>query len=272
MKKRVISGTILVIVTILILVCNNPIVDSVVVFTLSCCGIYEYNKAFKFAGYRPISWIGYLACTSIFLMGGIVPEENKMVILKCALPVLLIGAFAYIIALKLKRNIVDVAITIFSLLYIPFMFSFLKLILLMPDGRFFMVYVFVVAFVGDTFAYFTGKALGKHKLCPEISPNKTVEGSIGSVLSVIICSIIMTIIGNNIFNMDLNFIYMVLAGSIAGIAGQFGDLAASAIKRYCKIKDFGNVIPGHGGILDRFDSILFIAPIIYMFIRLYINL
>ncbi len=272
MKKRVISGFILVIVIAFILICNNPLVDTIVVFTLSCVGIYEYNKAFKFAGYKPISWIGYLACTSLFLMGGIVPEENKMVILKCALPILLIGSFIYIIALKLKRNIVDVAITIFSLLYIPFMFSFLKLLLLMEHGRFYLIYVFVVAFVGDSFAYLVGSSIGKHKLCPEISPGKTVEGSIGSVVGVIICSIVMTLIGNNILDMNLSFTCMLLAGFIAGISGQFGDLAASAIKRYCKIKDFGNIIPGHGGILDRFDSILFIAPIIYMFVKLYINL
>ncbi len=272
MKKRIISGFLLVLIIVLIFICDNPLVDTIVVFALSCASIYEYNKAFKHAGYKPISWIGYLACTAIFLMGGIVREENKMLILKLALPALLIGAFAYIIFLKLKRNIVDVAITVFSLLYIPFMFSFIKLLLLMENGRFFMTYVFVVAFVGDTFAFLVGKSIGKHKLCPEISPNKTVEGSIGCVIGVIICSIVMTLIGNNIFNLELNIIYMLLAGFIAGISGQFGDLAASAIKRFCKIKDFGNVIPGHGGILDRFDSILFIAPIMYMFVKLYINL
>ena len=269
MKKRAISGTILVAVVILFFVCNNPLVDSIVVFALSCVGIFEYNKAFKYAGYKPISWIGYLACTSIFLMGGIVPEQNKMLILKYALPVLVIGIFVYIIALKLKRTIVDVAITVFSLLYIPFMFSFVKLLLLMENGRFFLLYVFVVAFVGDTFAYLIGRAFGKHKLCPEIIPNKTVEGSLGCVLGVTICGIIMTLIGNNILGIGLSWASMLIAGFVAGIAGQFGDLAASAIKRYCKVKDFGNIIPGHGGILDRFDSILFIAPIIYIFVKLY---
>ena len=266
MKKRAISGTILVVVVILFLICDNPFLDTLVVFTLSCVGIYEYNKAFKFAGYKPISWIGYLACTSIFLMGGIVPEENKMVILKCALPVLVIGAFVYIIAIKLRRTIVDVAITVFSLLYIPFMFSFIKLLLLLESGTFFLVYVFVVAFIGDASAYLVGRKFGKRKLCPEISPNKTVEGSIGSVIGVTVSGIVMTIIGNVYLGMDLSIISMVIAGTIAGVAGQFGDLAASAIKRYCKIKDFGNIIPGHGGILDRFDSILFIAPIIYIVI------
>lgn len=270
MKKRVISGAILVVVVILFFICNSPFVDTLVVFALSCVGIYEFNKAFKSAGYHPISFIGYLACTSLFLMGGIVPEQHKMLILKCALPILLIGSFVYIICIKLKRTIVDVAITIFSLLYIPFMFSFLKLILLLKHGTFYLVYVFAVAFVGDAFAYIIGKALGKHKLCPEISPNKTIEGSVGSIICVAICSIVITLIGNLVLDMNLKFLSMMLAGVISGIAGQFGDLAASAIKRHCKIKDFGNVIPGHGGILDRFDSILFIAPVMYIFIKLYI--
>lgn len=269
MKKRIISGVIIVLVTGLFLCLNNGIVDTIVVLILSCAGIYEYNKAFKSAGYRPISFIGYVACLSTLLVGTVIPEENKMMIIKFVLPFLLIGAFAYIIFTKMRRNIVDVAITIFSLLYIPFMFSFLKLILLLENGRFFLTYVIVVAFVGDAFAYMVGRALGKHQLCPEISPNKTVEGSLGSIVGVTLAGVIITTVGNLLMGMNLNIWYMLLAGFFAGIAGQFGDLAASAIKRFCKIKDFSNLIPGHGGILDRFDSILFIAPIMYMFLKIY---
>ncbi|MBR1883893.1 MAG: phosphatidate cytidylyltransferase [Clostridia bacterium] len=269
MKKRIISSAIIVLVTALFIIYSNKILDSLIVFALSLAGIYEYNKAFKSAGYRPISFIGYVACSATFLVGESVPEETKMMILKCILPILLIGSFVYIILIKLKRNIVDVAITIFSLLYIPFMFSFIKLILFLEGGRFFLAYVIVVAFVGDAFAYMVGRTIGKHKLCPEISPNKTVEGSLGSIVGVTLAGVIMTTIGNFYLGMSLNIWSMLLAGFVAGVAGQFGDLAASAIKRFCNVKDFGNLIPGHGGILDRFDSILFIAPIMYIFLKLY---
>jgi phosphatidate cytidylyltransferase len=269
LKRRVVSGAIFLLVLILIGVCDSPFVDTFVIMALSMVGIYEYNKAFKNAGYKPISWVGYLGCLTMFLMGGIIQDQDKMLITKIALPALIIMVFMYIIMMNLKRTIVDVAITVFSLAYIPFMFSFLKLILMMPNGRFLVLYVFTAAFASDTFAYFVGTKFGKNKLCPEISPKKTIEGSIGGIMGVILCFIVLTYVGNAYFNMDMNIIYMLVAGVIAGIAGQFGDLSASAIKRYCKTKDFGNIIPGHGGILDRFDSMLFVAPVIYMFLKLY---
>lgn len=269
MKRRIVSGAIFLLVLVLIGVFNSPFIDTCVITLLSMFGIYEYNKAFKLANFRPISWVGYLGCLTIFLMGGIIPDADKMNITKIALPAFIIIIFMYIILTNLKRTIVDVAITVFSLLYIPFMFSFVKLILMMEHGRFLVIYVFIAAFASDTFAYFVGTKLGKNKLCPEISPKKTIEGSIGGILGVILCFIVITYIGNEYFNMNMDMIYMLAAGVIAGIAGQFGDLSASAIKRYCNIKDFGNIIPGHGGILDRFDSMLFVAPVIYMFLKIY---
>ncbi|MEG0873313.1 MAG: phosphatidate cytidylyltransferase [Clostridia bacterium] len=270
MKRRVISGVIFTVVLILIMFVNNPIIDTCLVAFLSFIGIYEYNRAFKNAGYKPISWVGYLGCLTIFFMGGIIDDVSKMVLIKIALPALLIGIFMYIILVNLNRTIIDVAITVFSLLYIPFMFSFIKLILIMENGRILIWLVFLGAFASDTFAFLVGKKFGKTKLCPDISPNKTVEGSIGGILGVIISYVLLTYVGNTFFGLNLNVLYIIIAGVIAGIAGQFGDLSASAIKRFCGIKDFGDLIPGHGGILDRFDSILFVAPVIYMFLKVYI--
>ena len=93
---------------------------------------------------------------------------------------------------------------------------------------------------------------------------------IGGIIGVVLSYAVLTYIANRYFGMTLQYGYTLMAGVIAGIAGQFGDLSASAIKRYCNVKDFGNLIPGHGGILDRFDSILFVAPVIYMFLKIYI--
>ncbi|MEG1990164.1 MAG: phosphatidate cytidylyltransferase [Clostridia bacterium] len=269
MKRRVLSAAIFLLVLILIGAFNSSIVDTIVITILSMIGIYEYNKAFKNAGFKPISWVGYLGCFTMFSMGGIIANVDKILIIKFALPILLIVIFMYMILTNLKRTIVDVAITVFSLIYIPFMFSFLKLILMMENGRFLILYVFIAAFASDTFAFLIGRKFGKNKLCPEISPKKTIEGAVGGIFGVILCYTILTYVGNRYFSMNLNFIYMLIAGVIAGIAGQFGDLSASAIKRYCNIKDFGNIMPGHGGILDRFDSMLFVAPVIYIFLKLY---
>ena len=270
MKKRIVSAIVFIALWIIILVVNNPIFDTAVVALLASIATYEYFKAFKNIGYNPISWLGYVGCLSIFLTGGIIPEEYKLMLIKFIIPVGLISAFTYIIIGNVRRTIVDVAITVFSLLYIPIMFSFIKLILNMEYGRFYILYVFCGAFVSDTFAFLVGSKFGKTKLAPDISPNKTVEGSIGGILGVILSFVIITIIGNIKLGINGNVFYWILVGIAASVAGQFGDLTASAIKRYCKIKDFGNIMPGHGGVLDRFDSLMFVAPIVYLFIKIYI--
>ena len=270
MKKRIISAVIFVVLWTIILVVDNQIFDTAVVVFLSMVATYEYFKAFKNIGYNPISWIGYAGCLALFLMGGIIPEEYKLMAIKIIIPVGLISAFTYIIIGNVRRTIIDVAITVFALLYIPVMFSFLKLILNLENGRFYILYVFCGAFISDTFAFLVGSKFGKTKLAPDISPNKTVEGSIGGIIGVILSFIAITLLGNYKFGINGNVFYWTLIGIAASVAGQFGDLTASAIKRYCKIKDFGNIMPGHGGVLDRFDSLMFVAPIVYLFIKIYI--
>ena len=112
-------------------------------------------------------------------------------------------------------------------------------------------------------AYFTGMLLGKHKLCPKISPKKTIEGSIGGILgSVILCAAFSAIFVPQLL------VHSIIIGVLGGIISQFGDLTASIFKRKMGIKDYGNLIPGHGGILDRFDSVLFTAPMVYYYILL----
>ena len=114
----------------------------------------------------------------------------------------------------------------------------------------------------DMGAYFVGVTCGKHKLCPEISPKKTVEGALGGILSSIIISFILTLI----FSINKAYVLIPLTVLFC-IIGMLGDLFASVIKRSVGLKDYGNLIPGHGGILDRFDSILLIAPVLYIFIE-----
>ena len=270
MKKRIISGFVFVLLWILILIINNPIFDTAIVAFLAAVAMREYFNAFRNIGYKPISWIGYLGCFGILLMGGIIPEVYKLMLIKIIIPLALISAFTYMILGNVRRTIIDVAITIFGLIYIPCLFSFLKLILGLNEySRFYLLYVLCGAFVSDTFAFLVGSKFGKTKLAPDISPNKTVEGSLGGIVGVIISFVLLTVIGNA-NGINGNVVYWILVGIAAAIAGQFGDLTASAIKRFCKIKDFGKIMPGHGGILDRFDSLMFVAPIVYIFIILYV--
>lgn len=272
MEKRTISSLILTLIIAAILVIDNPILNTVIVVLLSIVGIYEYNKAFKQAGYHPIEWVGYISSLSIFLMGGYIDAETKVILAKILLPILLILMFVYIILKNLKINIVDLAITFLSVAYIPLMFSFIKLITDMQHGRILLVFVLLGAFMSDVMAYLIGCKFGKRKLCPVISPKKSVEGSIAGIIGVIISYIVLCLISNNYFNTEFNIIYILLLGLVASIGGQFGDLAASSIKRFCGVKDFGTLMPGHGGILDRFDSIMFVAPIVYIFFKVYMGI
>ena len=272
MNKRTISSIILTVFLIAIVLINNPIVYTILTLFLSFMGIYEYNKAFKAAGYHPIEWVGYVSSLSILLMGIGLDAQIKMTLVRILLPILLILMFIYILLKDLKVNIIDLAISFLSVAYIPLTFSFIKLIFSMNHGRILMMFVFLGAFASDVMAYLIGCKFGKHKLCPTISPKKTVEGSIAGIIGVVISYIVIALITNTYFGMNFNYIYMIIFGIVAGISGQFGDLSASAIKRFCKIKDFGNVMPGHGGILDRCDSIMFVAPIVYIFVKVYMGM
>ena len=146
-------------------------------------------------------------------------------------------------------------------LLIPFMLTALVRIHGADHGKFFILIPFVMAFLSDTGAYFAGCFFGKHKLAPIISPKKTVEGVVGGVIGAIVGMVIYCLILKTYFGFSVNYLYAVIYGLIGSVAAVFGDLSFSAIKRQTGIKDYGNLIPGHGGILDRFDSMTVVAPL-----------
>jgi phosphatidate cytidylyltransferase len=159
----------------------------------------------------------------------------------------------------------------FSLLYNGLMFGTLLLFDNLGEEQILIWTILIIGFVTDTSAFLVGRKIGKHKLAPAISPKKSLEGAISGTLFAAVATVIYGIILNNYFAYDFNYFMFIILGLIGSIAGQCGDLTASMIKRRVKIKDFGKILPGHGGILDRFDSILFIIPIVYFFAFLFIN-
>lgn len=144
---------------------------------------------------------------------------------------------------------------------VPYLLSGLVRIIIMDHGRYFIMLPFVIAFASDIGAYFAGVTLGKHKLCPVISPKKTVEGLIGGLLLAVLGTVIYGLILQFGFNFKVNYFYVVIYGLVGALGGVFGDLSFSVIKRQTGIKDYGHLIPGHGGILDRFDSVIVVAPL-----------
>ena len=132
----------------------------------------------------------------------------------------------------------------------------------MENGKILIWYLFVAAWGTDTCAYCIGRNFGKHKFS-KISPNKSIEGCIAGTVGSVLLAIIYTVICNNIWNMNINYLLISVVAVVLSLVSQIGDFAASSIKRYTGIKDFSNLIPGHGGMLDRIDSLMFIAPFAY---------
>ena len=163
-----------------------------------------------------------------------------------------------------KYSSKDVVYAFFGVFYVSVMLSFIHMTRELSDGLYVVWLIFFSSWFCDVFAYLTGMAFGKHKLCPKLSPKKSIEGAVGGVIVPAICGGIYGYIVRDHFDADMNTVLVFAILCAAGAAvSQIGDLSASAIKRNFDIKDYGNLIPGHGGVLDRFDSVIFTAPMIY---------
>lgn len=169
--------------------------------------------------------------------------------------------FAEMMYSQLKLTFDKIGICLVAGAALPLLLASLVRIHGSAEGRFFILIPFVLAFLSDTGAYFAGLRFGKHKLAPVISPKKTVEGLVGGVLGAIVGMLIYCLVLDVLFGFETNYLFALVYGILGSFAGVFGDLCFSVIKRQTGIKDYGNLIPGHGGILDRFDSMIVIGPL-----------
>ena len=168
---------------------------------------------------------------------------------------------AEVMVSEMKLSFQNVALCIVAGVLLPLLLSSLVRIHSWEKGRHFIFVPFVFAFLSDTGAYFAGLKFGKHKLAPVISPKKTVEGVIGGVIATILGMVIYCVVLQFGFKMQANYLLAVLYGLVGSLTSVFGDLCFSVVKRQTGIKDYGNLIPGHGGILDRFDSMMLAGPL-----------
>jgi phosphatidate cytidylyltransferase len=185
-----------------------------------------------------------------------------------ALFAFIVLVFSELLFAQTKLPFEMIAITFISGVVIPLMLGALVRLMSHHHGRYYILIPFVIAFLSDTGAYFTGCAFGKHKLAPIISPKKTVEGLFGGVAGAMLGMVLYCVILNTAFDFRVNYAYSLLYGLLGSLAAVFGDLCFSAIKRQSGIKDYGNLIPGHGGILDRFDSMTIVAPLVELMMAL----
>ena len=253
---RLISGAILILLALLSIGSGGWVL-LVTLLLLSLAGMLELFRAtgIRTEG-RPnlLEGFGYLACGVYYLCLWFLPSGASWVGIPLAL-ILLLALYVFTYPRFAYAEIVPVFFVFF---YLAVMMSCIYMVRQLEGGRWLVWLIFLSAWGCDTFAYCAGRFLGKHKMSPVLSPNKTIEGAVGGVAGAVVLGALYALITRASVPA---YMLITLAGALVSM---IGDLAASAIKRNMQIKDYGSLIPGHGGVLDRFDSILFTAPVVYL--------
>lgn len=257
-KTRLLSGIVLVILIIGVLYAGGYVTAGVMLL-LSLGGVFELLRIYKLHK-TPIGIATYIATVAYYLL--IVLDKNEFVMPLIILLVLtILGIY---VTTYPKYTDKDAMAAVLSFLYVTVMLSYMYLIRDLNHGGALVVMVFVCSWVNDTCAYCVGVTLGKHKMTPKLSPKKSVEGLVGGIAgSAVVGAIYGMFFNKEVLAINNAPVIFAIIGAFGAIVAVIGDLAASAIKRNNDIKDYGKLIPGHGGIMDRFDSIIFTAPIIY---------
>ncbi len=258
MKTRILAALVLIPVLLAVLFIAPPILVAIVVGIVCAIGAYELlNRTGMVKNFRLICYCVFFAfCVPVWCQWGMNADVGRVGIFLFTVLI-----FAEILISHGKLPFSEACICYIGGLLIPYMLS--ALVRLMGDGsgRTVILLPFVLAYMADTGAYFIGCAWGRHKLAPNISPKKSVEGLFGGVAFAIIGMLVYCLMMDKAFGATVNYLYAITYGIVGALTGTFGDLSFSAVKRQAGIKDYGNLIPGHGGVLDRFDSVIFVAPL-----------
>lgn len=273
MLVRIITGAVAIGVFVPVCIFSDTIVFPIVIGLMCLIGVYEMAKCLGFHKKYAITVPMYLIALALPILRHDLLFKDNSTYFGLAI-VLLFGMLIYILAyVMFKKNTVKISeiLTLYAMfVYVVGCFTAM-VIVRYTDANLAKgaqtvngVYIYLLAFIGawvcDTFAYFTGRFFGKHKLIPEISPKKTIEGSIGGIVFTVGSFALYTFIVNSCFQQSLSYVKVCIIGFVLSIISQIGDLVASSVKRQYNLKDYGNLFPGHGGVLDRFDSVMLTAP------------
>lgn len=270
MFKRLLTTLVGIPLLFVVLIFGNKYVVDVIVTVLALVSIHEYMKCYS-EKYKPVSWIGYVCAIAIAFLH-IIPREYVLNYLGIAVVFVVAILFMQVIFTEMKTNTADIAITFFGIIYIVGFFAFIPILFGYEKdgvqlGKFYIWYLFLATWGSDIFAFLIGRKFGKHKFS-KISPKKSIEGCVAGVIGGVAFVLVATVLFNIVFNLQINYLVITIIGVILTVIGQIGDFAASCIKRYAEVKDFSNLLPGHGGLIDRFDSVIFTAPFAYYLITL----
>jgi phosphatidate cytidylyltransferase len=256
MLVRLISGAIL-----LLLMGSGMVIGDWWLFLLclsiSLMGLFEFYRTANIHK-SIVGLVGYAGTLGLYGVIGLVGDELVVLVLA----VMTIVWMAAMVFAYPRINVSDIAFALLGVVYVALMLSYIFQTRQLNDGEYFVWLIFISAWGSDSFAYLTGITLGRHRLAPVLSPKKSVEGAVGGVVGAAVLGglygwIVLWLSGGNLI------VEFVIASALGAVVSIVGDLAASAVKRFCNVKDYGRVIPGHGGVMDRFDSVIFTAPIVY---------
>lgn len=260
MKTRILTSIVAICILLPILYFSGTVALPAAIAVVAVISIYEMLKCIG-AKKLYISLPLYASAAVVPFLVRYVEDANTFATIAfSAAAVILIYLFAVCVLSHGKFTFETLGTAFVTSLYIIAAYSAIVYIRDLGDhGKYLYLLIFIGAWVTDTFAYFSGMLLGKHKLIPDVSPKKTVEGSIGGTLFCAIAFVVFGIVANTWFGTDANFLLLALGGVFMAVIAQIGDLIMSVIKRHYGIKDYGKIFPGHGGMLDRFDSVLIVA-------------
>ena len=257
-KTRLLSGIVLVILALFLIISGHEIL-LFATLAISCIGMFELYRVFKMEK-TVLAGVGYLAAIVYYcnLQWKFLPD---LMILFMAFLILLMFVFVFVYP---KFQADQVMAAFFGFFYVAVMLSYVYQIRTLERGLYLAFLVFLCSWGCDTCAYCVGMLIGKHKMSPKLSPKKSVEGAVGGVAGAALLTALYCLIFRSPMHLERGeIVILAVIAAIAGLISMVGDLTASAIKRNYDIKDYGKLIPGHGGILDRFDSMIITAPIIY---------
>ena len=275
MKVRILTAIGIFVVGLPILLLSNTLVYPIALGILSSIAAWELLRVLGYSKRLVVAIPAYLisGLLPFFASAKFVPSEQQITYIA----VMTIALFLFVLWLRCvsvfsrgRVHFGDVASVFTAIAYVTVSFTSLTLLRYMHGGEMLYGLVFVCAWTSDTFAYFTGRLFGKHKLAPELSPKKTIEGSVGGVVFAILACLLYGLIVELVHeDYSANYLALALIGALCSVISQIGDLFASLIKREHGVKDYSNMLPGHGGVMDRFDSALALCGLMLIICKVF---
>lgn len=277
MLARVLTGVIGVPLAVFLIFFPGGLPFAIAIGIVSILGALEFYGGVRKTGARPVEWAGLLSVALFVVAARTYQRATIGSIFPAVLTTLLVLSFCVELVRKNRAPLVNVGTTLFGAIYVGWLIQHLVVLrgvegspitvwsYTEAPGAWLVMLTFLCTWACDTGAFAIGRAYGRTKLAPRLSPNKTIEGAVGGLLG----SLLLAIITGIIIRLPLQ--HALALGLMCGVLTQLGDLSESAIKRELQVKDFGSIVPGHGGILDRFDSVLFTGPAVYYYAILFLR-